>query len=268
MGLDGVAAARGRRPTGPSPPSGRAPRRRCGSPGLVPSSSAMPARMRRSGSDDGTSSTASKGRGRPSQVTNVPALSLTGATGKTTSATRVTSLSRSSRATTNDAAVERRTEGRGVGRVVGVDAAHDQAVNLAGVDGGDDLVGVAAGRLGQAVDAPRGGGVDPGGSIGDRTAAGQQVGQAPGLDRTPVAGASRHPGQLGAGLAAPLRPQHSARRARWRAARRPGSRRSRRCRGRHGRAGLEGRAPHDRAWSPRAGRRASGGRVRRTARSR
>ena len=46
------------------------------------SSSAMPARTRRSGSEAGLCSTASNGRGRPSQLTNVPALSVTGATGK------------------------------------------------------------------------------------------------------------------------------------------------------------------------------------------
>ena len=38
----------------------------------------MPARTRRSGSDAGLPRTASNGRGRPSQVTKVPALSVTG----------------------------------------------------------------------------------------------------------------------------------------------------------------------------------------------
>ena len=155
--------------------------------------------MRRSGSELGLEKTASKVRGRPSQVTNMPALSTTGATGKTTSAARVTSVSRSSSATTNDAAVDRGAGGRRVAGVVGVDAADDQATELARDQRGDDRVGVAAGGLGQVVDAPVGGGVDPGGGVGDRAAAGQQVGQAAGLDRTAVAGAARDPGQPGAG---------------------------------------------------------------------
>ena len=95
-----------------------------------------------------------------------------------------------------------RGAGRGrVGGVVGVDAADDQAAELAGGQGRDDRVGVAAGGLGQRVDAPGGGGVDARGGVGDRAAAGQQVGQAAGLDRAAVAGAARHPGQPGAGRA-------------------------------------------------------------------
>ena len=69
-----------------------------------PSSSAIPDRMRRSGSEAGLVKTAGNSRARPSHVTNVPALSVTGATGRTTSATRVTSVSRSSRLTTKPAA--------------------------------------------------------------------------------------------------------------------------------------------------------------------
>src|SRR4051794_2943334 len=69
-----------------------------------PSSSAIPASTRASGRALGLVNTASKGRVRPSQFTNIPALSVTAATGKTTSAAAVTSVSRSSRATTNRAA--------------------------------------------------------------------------------------------------------------------------------------------------------------------
>ncbi len=49
-------------------------------------------------------SAGSKGRSRPSQLTNVPAFSVTGATGKTTSARSVTTVRRISRLTTNGAA--------------------------------------------------------------------------------------------------------------------------------------------------------------------
>ena len=137
-------------------PSARAPRRRCGSRAGAPSSSAMPASTRRSGSDVGVGEDrVERCAARPSQVTNVPALSVTGATGKTTSATRVTSVSRSSRATTNDARVERRAEGRRVGGVVGVDAADDQAAELAGVERGHDRVGVAAGASRAGCRRPR-----------------------------------------------------------------------------------------------------------------
>ena len=62
-----------------------------------------PAPAGRAGSP-GCRAPVSKDRSRPSQLTNVPALSVTGATGKTTSAARVTSVSRSSSATTNRAA--------------------------------------------------------------------------------------------------------------------------------------------------------------------
>ena len=94
-------------------------------------------------------------RGRPSQLTNVPALSLTGATGNTTSAARVTSVSRSSRAD-HEPARPRSRRGRRPGRpVVGVDAADDQAAELAGGQRGEDRVGVAAGGLGQARRRPR-----------------------------------------------------------------------------------------------------------------
>ena len=107
---------------------------------------------------------------------------------------------------------ERRGLDRGAGRgrvagVVGVDATDDQAAELAGDQGGDDRVGVAADRVGQVVDAPVGGGVDAGGRVGDRAAAGQQVGQAAGLDRTAVTGTTRDPGQPGTGLRGQARPR-------------------------------------------------------------
>ena len=164
----------------------------------------MPASTRRSGSEAGLLKTASKGRVRPSQVTNVPALSDTGATGNTTSATRVTSVSRTSSATTNGR-VERGAGAGRVGGVVGVDAAHDHGTQRAVGERGDDRVGVATSGLGDLVDAPGGGHVDAGSGIGDRPAAGQQGRQAAGLDRATVTGTARHPGEPGAGSARPGR---------------------------------------------------------------
>ncbi len=160
----------------------------------------MPARTRRSGSDAGLPSTASNGRGRPSQVTKVPALSVTGATGNTTSAARVTSVSRSSRATTNDAAASASRKACGSAVSSGSTPPTTRPPSSPLIGRGHDRVGVAAGLLGQAVDAPGGGDVDPGPGVGQRAAAGQQLGQAAGLDGTAVAGPARHPGQPGAGL--------------------------------------------------------------------
>ena len=135
---EAVATHRGRRarrPTAPSRSSRRAPRRRCGSRAGWPelaSSSAMPARIRRSGSELGLAKTASKVRGRPSQVTNMPGLSLdrrdreddVGGAGHV----GLAELERDH---------ERRGRDRGAGRgrvagVVGVDATDDQATELAG----------------------------------------------------------------------------------------------------------------------------------------
>ena len=61
-------------------------------------------------------SEASKGRVRPSQLTNEPAFSATGAIGNTTSARVVTALSRSSRLTTNGAASMAAIAASGSGR--------------------------------------------------------------------------------------------------------------------------------------------------------
>ena len=69
----------------------------------TPSSSARNPRTRRSGVAL-VCSAGSNGRIRPSQLTNAPPFSTTGATGKTTSARSVTALSRSSRLSTNGAA--------------------------------------------------------------------------------------------------------------------------------------------------------------------
>ena len=64
-------------------------------------------------------SAASNGRIRPSQSTNAPDFSTTGATGKTTSASSVTALSRSSRLTTNGAASIAANAAAGSGRSAG-----------------------------------------------------------------------------------------------------------------------------------------------------
>ena len=111
--------------------------------------------------------------------------------------------------------VERGAERRRVRGVVGVDAADDEPAELTGVDRGDDLVGVAARRLGQRLEAPGGGHVDPGLGVGDRAAAGQQVREAAGLDRAAVARTPRDPGQPGAGARRePGRGRQRARRGR------------------------------------------------------
>ena len=67
------------------------------------SSSAIPARTRRSGSELGLCRTLPNGRTLPSQLTKVPLRSVTGATGKTTSAARVTAEARTSSETTKPA---------------------------------------------------------------------------------------------------------------------------------------------------------------------
>ncbi len=78
-------------------------------------------------------SASTNGRRRPSQSTNVPDFSTAAATGSTTSARSVTAEVRSSRLTTNRAA-SMRGERRGrVGQVVGVDTAHEQRADGAGV---------------------------------------------------------------------------------------------------------------------------------------
>ena len=86
------------------------------------------------------------------------------------------------------------------------------------------LVGVATlSRTAASRDPPGRLGVDPGGRVGHRPAAGQQVGQAAGLDRTAVARAARHPGEPRAGaLGQPLSTAVSVPDDR-RPARRPGS---------------------------------------------
>ncbi len=89
-------------------------------------------------------------------------------------------------------AVERRAERRRVGRVVGVDAADDEAVQLAGDQRRDDLVGVAAGGLGQRVDTPRR-------WPASTRAAASATGRPPGsrFGRQPVSTAPRSPARRG-----------------------------------------------------------------------
>ena len=164
----------------------------------------MPARTRRSGSEPGLLKTASKGRGRPSQVTKVPALSVTGATGSTTSAQPGHVGLALLEADHERRGLEGGAGGGRVGGVVGVHAADDDATEAAVGERGDDRVAVAAGGLGQVVDAPRGGGVDAGRGVAGGTTAGQQGRQAAGLDRAAVTGPAGHPGEPGAGGAGEL----------------------------------------------------------------
>ena len=103
---------------------------------------------------------------------------------------------------------------RRVVQVGGVHATDDQAAELAGGGRGDDGVAVPAGGLGQVLDAPCGGQVDPRGGVGDRTATGQQGRQRAGLDGAPVTRAARDPRDAGTGDRRPAWPRRRARRAR------------------------------------------------------
>ena len=150
----------------------------------------MPASTRRSGSARESRSTFSKGRTRPSQSTNMPAFSATGATGKTTSAACDTALARTSRLTTKPALVDRLRGGPRAGQVVGVDAGHHEAAELPGGRGPRSRRCRAVRRTGGA---PNGAEVDAGGGVGDRTATRQQVWQAAGLQRPALTGPPRDP---------------------------------------------------------------------------
>ena len=176
--------------------------------------------------------------GRPSQVTKVPALSLTGATGKTTSAARVTSVSRSSSETTNDAAASAAAEGGRVRGVVGVDAADDQAAELAGEPRRPRSRRRRGRRRRAALSTPQAAAASTraAGSATGRPP-GSRLGQAAGLDRAAVTGPARDPGQPGAGLGGQRGGgREGAGRGREALAER-GPRRCCRCRSRPGRPG-------------------------------
>ena len=171
----------------------------------------------------GTASAAPNEPGLPSQFTNVPAFSAAAATGSTTSARSVTALTRSSRLTTNRRGLERVQRRRRVGQVARVHAGDDQRVEVPRRRGGQDLRRVPAGLAGQRGHPPGPRDLGPRGLVGDRPAAGQEIGQRAGLDRAALAGPARYPGQPRAGrLGQPGTPR-SARRAPRPAARRPGS---------------------------------------------
>ena len=239
----GAPAASGRVARSPShgPDLGhlrRAPRPTVRKPSGRPSSSAMPASTRASGRAlrVGEDRVERARRGPPRSRRCRPCRS-PAATGKTTSAARVTSVSRSSSATTNDAASSAAAERRRVGRVVGVDPADDQTAELAGARRRRRSRRASRpGVLGQAVDAPGGGRVDAGrrrrrpgghraaGSAGSRSRPhrGRRPGAAPRPAWRRCVRASRGDGGERARRRSP-------------AARRPGSRR--RCRARRRRRG-------------------------------
>ena len=181
-------------------PSRPGPARRCGSRAGVPSSSAMPASTRRSGSDDGSCSTLPNGRTRPSQLTNMPDLSVTGATGKTTSAARVTVGLRGPRGDHEAGGVDRGSRASaGSGRSARstpptTRPPSSPAAAAATIASPSRPAPSGRSSTPQAVAE-----VDAGGGVGDRTATGQQVGQRTGLERAAVTGATRDPRQLGAG---------------------------------------------------------------------
>ena len=95
---------------------------------------------------------------------------------------------------------------------------------------GEDRRGVAARGRRTAWSTPQAVATSHAGrGVGDRPAAGQQVGQRTGLQRAALAGPPRHPGEPGAGRRRPAARPRTARRGRRRAARRPGSRHRRRA---------------------------------------
>ena len=112
-------------------------------------------------------SAGSNGRRRPSQLTNVPAFSVTGATGNTTSARSVTALWRNSRLTTNGAASTAASAAAGSGRsssstppIEQRAAANRRSPHARMPDG------VAARRVRQVVDVPGGGHLAARGGVG------------------------------------------------------------------------------------------------------
>ena len=141
----------------------------------------------------------SNGRWRPSQFTNEPAFSTTGATGNTTSARSVTALCRSSRLTTNGAASSAASAAGGVGQVGDLHAADQQ--------------GAESRRPRRPRGWPRCHGRAPPAvrrrstrrGLGARRASatgrppGSRCGQRAGFQRAALTGPARNPGQPGAG---------------------------------------------------------------------
>ena len=192
----------GRRPTGPGTPSRRAPRRPCGSRAVpTPSSSAMPDRMRRSGSEAGLANTASKGRG--AALPGDEGAGLVGRPGRPAGRrrpTRVTSVWRCSRLTTKRAAS--RAARKAAGSLVSSGSTPPTTrpprspLTSAATIALPSRPALAGQRVRRPTRRPASTRADASAS---RTSAGQQVGQAAGLDRAAVTGASRHPGEPGTG---------------------------------------------------------------------
>ena len=120
-------------------------------------------------------STASNGRGRPSQLRNVPAFSTTAATGSTTSARSVTATGPQLQA--DHEAEPRRSAPSaavGSGRSCGSTPPTSSAPSSPAVHGREDRGGVAAGAARAAARRPRRRRPRRGPRVGDRAAAGQQ----------------------------------------------------------------------------------------------
>ena len=196
------------------------------------------------------------GRARPSQSSRVPDFSVMTPTGRTTSATAVTSVDRVSSARTNGAAARasRNASGSGVSaastparmtapiRRSGASAAASAGVRASaprrsartrggslrlGVIGGQRLdhsgqVQAGLGRQGVGVDAPRRGRLGAGVGVGQGSAPGEQPGQGAGLERPTLTGAAGHPGQARARGLRPGRRRPPGLPATGRRARRPG----------------------------------------------
>ncbi len=222
----GVAATSGGRRAGAVPraearPSPRGPARRCGIPGRrrvrrpASPAPASPARRWRSAPPR------TGGDGLPSWGT-MPDFSVTGATGNTTSARAVTSEVAQLQADDETGGLDRGECGVRVGQVGRFDAADEQRVQLAVRGGVEDGGGVAPGAVRQLGEVPGVGDLLTGGGIGDRSAAGQQGGQAAGVQRAALAGPARDPGQPGARRRRqPAQPPRTLP-GWWPAARRPG----------------------------------------------
>ena len=93
----------------------------------------------------------------------------------------------------------------GVGEVGGLDAADQQGVEFAVRGGLENAAGVAAGFVGQGGDVPGVSDLLARNGIGDRATAGQQGGQAAGVQCAALTGPPGDPGQLGSGLDQPGR---------------------------------------------------------------
>ena len=148
----------------------------------------------------------------------VPAFSVTGAMGNTTSARSVTALLAQLQADDEGRGFDCGARAVGIGEVVEVDAADEQRLQRS--------VAAAAARIadvsrpaasGSVVGVPRGRHLGTRGGVGQWSSAGQKVGRRTGFQRATIACSTRHPSQPRAGR----RGQARGRRVRTRRIRQP-----------------------------------------------